>query len=176
MNEAFPWRDIAKACDVDLTQGLTNEEILTAIEVWASTAEQTLAELDDQALAWETIRQIREQLAVLEACLAPRMHDQIPAKPGWIDTPAGILKRHWKGTKWHWNENGVLQELVAHALANRNYNGETGEVEGEAEALVRHLKATAAFGYFRTRDLQSRQIDPNKYRTREDGRPWVTSV
>lgn len=172
MNEAFPWRDLAAEQQVDLSPDYDTAEIREILEVWVAAAER-LTTLDDQAVAWALIQKIKQSAAIIESVLAPKMHEQIPRSPGWIDTPVGVFKRSFKGRKWTWDIEPALEAVVAHAKENRRFSSSTGEVEGEAEAVFRCLLQAAQVGYCRKTALKAMDIDPDKYATKEEGTPWV---
>jgi YD repeat-containing protein len=165
---AWPWRDVAELHGVKVH----SDDLLGDLNAWGTKVLE-LDELDEQALAWERLQRFKSAVALIESLLAPRMHENIPRKPGWADTPAGVFKRSWRGTKWTWDDQGARSAVIDHALENREPNPETGELEPPEKAVVRHLFEAMRVNYWLVGGLRDRGIDPDEFRDRQDGTPWV---
>jgi hypothetical protein len=141
------------------------------IESWGNVV-LGLTQLDDQAEAWATLQELKGKISLIESLLAPKMHANIPERPGWVDTAAGIYKRTKRGEKWSWDEEEAAKRVIAHAKENRRFHASTGEVETEGDSVARHLKEAAAFS-FRVTPLKSWGITYSDLRERQEGTDWV---
>lgn len=161
--------------------------VLEELDAWGAGV-LNLDTLDDQARAWEALRQMAAAVSMLQAALAPVLHANIPFPPGWVDTPVGVLKRDKRGGSTTWDHDALLKLVVAKALDDRRPVPETGEMPDRGEVAVEAIREAAGFGYWRVGVLRERyglavqgdgqdREDPlDEYRMVKKRRPWVTST
>lgn len=169
---AWPWRDLAELHDIGVVPHPHAREILDDLNGWGHVVLE-YEDVDDQATAWDALQAMKAAVTLIESLLAPRLHDSIPAKPGWVETPVGIVKRAERGKTTTWEHRKVIRAVVTTAIAERRPNAD-GEIPSPEEAALEAIEACAGIDYWRVRALQKMQIDANEYREIVNGRPWVT--
>lgn len=83
------------------------------------------------------------------------------------------VRKNIKRTGWRWDE--LVPVLVAKAGTERLYDGTSGEVEPEGEAVARVLRECVGFSYGKVKALTARAIQPDEFcEVDEDG--WSVTL
>lgn len=83
------------------------------------------------------------------------------------------VRRNTKRTDWKLDD--LVPVLVVKAQQERHYDGDSGQVEGEGEAVARVLRACVGFSYGKVRELATRGIQADEYATVDENN-WTVSL
>lgn len=114
-----------------------------------------LVEAQRQVKAW------REVAAAIEEHLVLVM-DGHDAKQFMVDGLA-LFQRQNQSTRRGWQHADLLRDVKRAALANRQLNVETGEVQTEAEAVAQAIEACASISAWKLEGLRRYGLDPDEY-------------
>lgn len=119
---------------------------------------------------------LREQRRILDDeihVVEDELVDAMQAEKAWEFTVEGVgtLVRHGGTVRKEWDNDALFREIWARRIT-RKVDEATGEVESEAEAVLRHVKECARPSW-RVTALKALQIEVDEFSTKTVGRSTV---
>lgn len=124
-----------------------------------------------------SLRTQRQDLSDRMTDLEDRLAEAMAEIGAWtVEVPGiGLVRRHGGKRRTVWQHEAlfsILRQLAADA-SHRIVVADTGEIEGEGEAVMRHLRQCLQPAYWRSGALKSRGIDADEYAVVSYGRQTV---
>lgn len=133
-----------------------------AVDAWAASVDDEDLAVESLVAALHATQSVRSSLAHLEDRLNELVVAKAPAQT--FEVPCiGFVQIKRSSARKAWQHDELLSLVARKASEARVPDPETGEVESEAEAVLREVRACAGFSYWKVGELRVRGIDPDEY-------------